>query len=50
MLEFLKDLWQFGRKHKKLWMLPIIISMMLVGLLIAFTQASAISPFIYTLF
>ncbi|MFT5350599.1 MAG: hypothetical protein ACI909_002515 [Planctomycetota bacterium] len=50
MFEFLTDLWMFARKHKKYWMLPIIISMMLVGALIIFAEGSAISPFIYTLF
>ncbi|MCR8922306.1 DUF5989 family protein [Dasania sp. GY-MA-18] len=50
MFEFLKDLWLYGKKHKKMWMLPIILSMMLVGALIIFTESSALSPFIYTLF
>jgi uncharacterized membrane protein YoaT (DUF817 family) len=50
MLEFLSDLWRFSRKNKKYWMLPIILSMILVGALIFFAEGSAIAPFIYTLF
>lgn len=50
MLEFLQDLWQFARKNKKLWLVPIIIMMMLASVLIIFTQGSAVTPFIYTLF
>ena len=44
------DIWGFLRERKKFWLLPIIIILMLVGLLIVFTQGSAIAPFIYTLF
>jgi hypothetical protein len=50
MREFLMDIWGFLRERKKFWLLPIIIILMLVGLLIVFTQGSAIAPFIYTLF
>ncbi len=50
MFEFLTDLWQFARKHKKLWIVPIVILMLMASALIIFTQGSAISPFIYTLF
>ncbi len=50
MLEFLQDLWAFARKHKKLWIVPIVIVMMLASVLIIFTQGSSITPFIYTLF
>ncbi|MCW8885639.1 MAG: DUF5989 family protein [Motiliproteus sp.] len=50
MLEFLIDLWRFARKHKKFWVIPIVLILMLVGGLILFTESSVISPFIYTLF
>jgi hypothetical protein len=36
--------------EKKYWLLPIAIVFMLFGLLIVFTQSSALAPFIYTLF
>lgn len=50
MREFLRDIWGFLRERKKFWLLPIIIILLLVGLLIVFTQGTAIAPFIYTLF
>lgn len=46
----LRELWAFIRVRKKWWLLPIIVTMLLVGLLIAFAQGSALAPFIYTIF
>lgn len=45
-----RELWQFMRARKKLWLLPIIIVMVLVGGLLVFAQGSALAPFIYTIF
>ena len=50
MIDFLKELWAFMRERKKFWLLPIILILLLLGLLIVFTQGSVIAPFIYTLF
>lgn len=50
MLELLKDLWAFMRERKKLWLAPLIIVMVLLGVLIVLAQGSAVAPFIYTLF
>ena len=47
---FLKELWGFLITRKKWWLLPIIIMLILLGLLIIFTEGSAMAPFIYTLF
>ena len=49
-MSFLKELWMFLRARKKLWLLPIIIIMVLLGGLLVLAQGSVISPFIYTLF
>ena len=46
----LRELWAFMRVRKKWWLLPIIVTMLLVGLVIAFAQGSALAPFIYTIF
>lgn len=46
----LKELWYFLRERKKLWLLPIIIIMALLGGLLVMVQGSAVAPFIYTLF
>jgi hypothetical protein len=49
-MEFLKDLWGFLRVRKKFWLLPMIVTLLLLGALIVLTSGSAIAPFIYTLF
>lgn len=49
-MAFFKELWDFLKTRKKWWLLPIIIMLMLLGLLIVFTEGSALAPFIYTLF
>lgn len=45
-----RELWQFMRVRKKLWLLPIIVMLALVGALLVFAQGSALAPFIYTIF
>ncbi len=45
-----KELWDFLKVRKMWWLTPIIIMLILVGILIIFSQSSAISPFIYVLF
>ncbi|HPG57149.1 MAG TPA: DUF5989 family protein [Candidatus Wallbacteria bacterium] len=50
MLSFFKELWEFAKERKKLWLIPIILLLLLLGVLIIFTEGSVIAPFIYTLF
>ena len=49
-LSILAQLWQFIRIRKKWWLGPIILVLALLGLLLVFTQGSALAPLIYTLF
>ena len=49
-MSFIAELWRYLRVRKKFWLLPIIISMLLLGGLLVLAQGSAIAPFIYTLF
>ena len=49
-MDFFKDLWGFLKARKKYWLLPIIVTLLLFGVLIVLTSGSAIAPFIYTLF
>jgi len=49
-IAFFKELWGFLKTRKKWWLLPIIITLALLGLLIIFTEGSAVAPFVYTLF
>jgi hypothetical protein len=50
MMSLLKQLWLYMRERKKLWLLPILIVMVILGGLIVLAQGSAVAPFIYTLF
>ncbi len=50
MISLLREFWLFLRQNKKLWLLPIIIVMLMLGALLIFAQGSALAPFIYTLF
>ncbi len=49
-MDFLKDLWGFLKVRKKFWLLPLILTLLLFGVLIVFSSGSAVAPFIYTLF
>tara|TARA_B100000212_G_scaffold132113_1_gene99089 strand:+ start:7965 stop:8126 length:162 start_codon:yes stop_codon:yes gene_type:complete len=48
--ELLIDIWDFLKLRKKYWLAPLIITILLMGALIVFTQGSVIAPFIYTIF
>jgi len=49
-LSILKEFWGFLRVRKKWWLAPIIIMLLILGMVIFFSQGSAVAPFIYTLF
>jgi len=49
-MEILRDLWGFMRTRKKYWLLPLIVTLLLLGLLIFAASGTAVAPFIYTLF
>ena len=48
--ELAKDIWDFLRVRKKYWLAPLIITIILLGSLIVFTQGSVVAPLIYTIF
>ncbi len=50
MTELAREFWLFLKIRKKWWLAPIMIVLGLMGLLIVFTEGSALAPFIYTLF
>jgi len=49
-IRLLADLWLFMRERKKLWLAPVVVLLLLVGVFIVLTQSSALAPLIYTLF
>lgn len=44
------EVWMFLRQNKKLWLMPIVVVLLLLGILLVFAQTSALAPFIYTIF
>lgn len=48
-MEFWSELFEMMRTHKKYWLIPIILTLLLVGLLLATSQTVGVH-FIYTLF
>jgi len=49
-MEFLKELFSYFRKRKKIWLLPILIVTLFFGILIIYSEGTVIAPFIYTIF
>jgi len=47
---FWSDLFDYARKSKKWWMIPLILVLVGVGLLTIFMSSSAAQAFLYTLF
>ena len=44
------ELFSFFWNNKRWWMVPILVTLFLFGVLLVLAQSSAIAPFIYTLF
>jgi hypothetical protein len=49
-ISIFKEFLLFLKVRKKWWLAPIVIFLILLGVLIIFTQGSALAPFIYALF
>lgn len=49
-LSVLRQLWEFMKQRKKLWLLPIILILILASALLILVQGSALAPFIYSIF
>ena len=49
-IDLANDIWEFIKVRKKYWLAPLIITIVLMGTLIVFTQGSVVAPFIYSIF
>lgn len=49
-LHVMSEFWQLIKYRKKFWLVPIVVTMLLVGTLLVVAQSSAVAPFIYALF
>jgi len=45
-----REMWDFLKVRKAYWLIPTIVLLLLVGILIVFSQSSVLSAFIYALF
>lgn len=44
------ELWTFLRERKKLWLLPIVVLMLVIGAAMVVLQSTALAPFLYSFF
>jgi uncharacterized protein DUF5989 len=44
------ELLSYFWSNKRWWLIPMMVTLFLVGALIVFAQSSAVAPFIYALF
>ena len=49
-IDLVKDIWDYLKIRKKYWLAPLIVTLVLMGALIIFTQGSVVAPFIYSIF
>ena len=50
MLGILKELFGFLKARKKYWLMPILLTLILLGSLLVMAKGSAVAPFIYAIF
>lgn len=44
------EFFEFVKTHKKLWLIPLLILLAIVGAVIITAQSQALAPFLYSLF
>jgi hypothetical protein len=49
-MNLLKEFWLFLRVRKKWYLLPILITLVVLGTVLVFAETSALAPFLYTIF
>jgi hypothetical protein len=46
----IREFWGFLKQNKKWWLLPLVLTLLIFGVLIFLSSSSGLAPFIYTLF
>jgi hypothetical protein len=49
-LRIIAEYFEFLRRQKKWWLFPIVFLLLLLGVLVIFTESTPLAPFIYPLF
>jgi Family of unknown function (DUF5989) len=50
MFELLRQVWALSLARRKIFLIPLIFGLVLVGALLVLAEGSAVAPFIYALF
>ena len=45
-----REVWQFLKVRKKMWLYPLVMVLVVLGVIIVLSSGSAVAPFIYALF
>jgi hypothetical protein len=49
-ISIIGEFYSFLKKRKKMWLAPIILILLILGVIIVLAEGSVVAPFIYTLF
>jgi uncharacterized protein DUF5989 len=49
-LSILGECWLLMRQNKKWWLLPLVATLLVLGIVMVAASGSALAPFIYTIF
>jgi hypothetical protein len=49
-MSFLSEFWDYLKVRKKLWLMPVLLVVMMLGGLLVLTEGSAVMPFVYAVF
>lgn len=49
-MEIIRELFEFLKVRKKLWLAPILMILIILGGLLIIVEGSVLAPFIYTIF
>ena len=49
-MNIFREYWEYTKKRKKFWILPIVIFLMIFGFVLIISEGSVVAPFIYTIF
>ncbi len=49
-MEIIKEFYQYFKDRKKIWLAPVIILLLIIGIILIIGGSSVLGPFIYTIF
>jgi len=49
-MEIIKEFYQYFKDRKKIWLAPVIVLLLIIGIILIIGGSSVLGPFIYTIF